>query len=218
MNIFQQVFASVDPKASQLVKASENINDNVFSKKEKEILISDNITKNKKTSKKEKQIKSSNSKELPQSIKIDYKPSTYQTQSSSKAPSSVIPVSSSMKKVQKNKEQSNDQNAKENLLNKDDIINQINQLEQKYEELSEQYNKISASYDKSKMHNEKLISQNFELEMEIQKLKEATKDSNNRLLEMKQDYEDRAKERDDSWEFKINELMMELEVMKDSNK
>ena len=130
----------------------------------------------------------------------------------------MIPVSSSMKKVQKNKEQSNEQNAKENLLGKDDILNQINQLEQKYEELSEQYNKISASYDKSKMHNEKLISQNFELEMEIKKLKEATKDSNNRLLEMKQDYEDRAKERDDSWEFKINELMMELEVMKDSNK
>lgn len=229
MNIFQQVFASVDPKASQLVKASENVSENVVLKKEKDPIINDNPTKTKKTTKKEKKVKTSNSKDIAQIIntkpKIDFKPPTTQTQI--KTSSSVIPVSSSMRKVQKNKNQYTEQSKKlqqtqqsdsESSLTNDEIMSQIKELEQKYEELNEQYSNVSNAYNKSKINNEKLTTQNFELEMEIKKLKETTKDSNNRLLEMKQDYKDKSKERDESWEFKINELMMELEVLKDSKK
>ena len=231
MNIFQQVFASVDPKASQLVKASENVSENVIVKREKETIINDNQPKAKKVAKKEKKIKPSYSKDISQTNnykpKIDFKPPSYQQPTSSKNVGSIIPVSSTMRKVQKTKPQYTETSKKvqqpqqietENKLSNDEIISQISELEQRYEELCELYNSTSNAYNKSKVNNEKLTSQNFELEMEIQKLKEVTKDSNNRLLEMKQDYEDKAKERDDSWEFKINELMMELEVLKDSKK
>lgn len=231
MNIFQQVFASVDPKASQLVKASENVSENIITKNEKETTINDNPPKVKKAPKKEKKIKASKTRDFIQIIntkpKIDYKPPSSQVQINIKTSASVIPVSSSMRKVQKTKNQNTEPSKKvqptqqidsEPSLTNDEIMSQIKELEQKYEELSEQYNSVSNAFNKSQIINEKLSSQNFELEMEIQKLKETTKESNNRLLELKQDYQDKAKERDESWEFKVNELIMELEVMKDSKK
>ncbi|OHT01569.1 hypothetical protein TRFO_31548 [Tritrichomonas foetus] len=276
MNIFQQVFASVDPKSSQLVKASENHNDNTQVKKEKDNGLSANHSLNRNN-----QAKSTTAKINVQSKpKIEYKKPEQKTQpvtapKSTKAStihstkstrpntnSNVIsnPVANTSSNPtqsnhpennnpiqinNKNKENDCDNNENQKIIinESDDMKSHTNKtrlakgkrhpftkekenelrtkpedsladLEKKYDELNDKLQTLSEMYDKAQSQNEKITAKNFELELEIQKMKEAAKVSNNRLIDLRQEYEAKAAEREESWEFRVNELLMEIEVLK----
>ena len=98
-------------------------------------------------------------------------------------------------------------------LSKEEAMAEINELQQKYKEMQKSMEDINHEYERVDSQNQKLKDRNIELELEIQRLKDAAKETNARYIEMKHDFESRSKEREASWEFRVKELSLEYEVL-----
>lgn len=127
------------------------------------------------------------------------------------------PRSTSNPKPQCQQQSSNCENDKDSY-DEDKILSQIKKLEAKYENACSQLNNISGLYCKAQTQNDRLIAENLELEIQIQELKDQSKESNRRIVEMQENFDEKMKEKNASWAFKVDELQMQLDVLRESTK
>jgi chromosome segregation ATPase len=88
-------------------------------------------------------------------------------------------------------------------------------LQNQIDTIGRQLRVVEGSLRSAHSENADLYRKNSELECHVASLRKAAAESNRRMLEAKAECEEKAAEMQTSWEFELNELMIEIAFLQE---
>jgi cell division septum initiation protein DivIVA len=89
-------------------------------------------------------------------------------------------------------------------------------MQSQIDAIAEQVQVVESSLRSAQTENTELYRMNAELECHVASLRKAAAESNRRMLQAKAECEEKAAEMCASWEFQLNEMMMEIVLLQEN--
>lgn len=230
LNIFQQVFVNADPKSAELMKPKEKrqmhgrMSQDAAQTMPKQIKAPVKETEEIRRKSLEKENKTPNT--LPKNQEIE-KPSAQKKSipvrtsfdASKKATATTKPKTAATTVQKQHKSLGSTDDRVQFVMNNENTENSqiIADLQKKVKQLSIQLCDSVATNHTLQKQNEELNEQKLSLEITVEKLNEAAALSNQRFVDLKNEYEDNAQAREEYWEFRCNEILSQMEELKNSS-
>lgn len=227
LNIFQQVFVNADPKSAELMKPKDRrqahgrMSQDPTQVPSKQIKAPVKDTDEMRRKSLERENKAQNispntqeiAKQPPPKKSIPVRTSF---DASKKAETMKKPKTTVTQPPKQHKSLGTTEDRVQFVINQENTENKqmISDLQSKINQLSKQLCEAVAQNHSLQRQNEELVEQNLNLEATVEKLNEAASLSNQRFVDLKNEYEDNAQNREEFWEFRYNELLAQMEELK----